>query len=273
MEIFDAIYGAKPWLLALALPPTPLLLVAAIGGWLAWHRRPTGVLLLATGLVLAWFSCTERAGEFLMTHLVNAPAPLAKADIERLARDREAGRRTAVLVLGGGLVRHLADYGKSQDPNQLSMERLRYGIWLARQIGAPLGISGGVARGGDPAAPAEAVTESEVARTEFGLSPHWVETLSRDTRENARFSVAMLRRDGIQRIVVVTHQMHIPRALRAFEVALESEPGAAIDIVAAGVDARRRDLAFGWRGWTTSVHGFRETRYAVHEWLAWVAGH
>jgi len=271
---FDAIYGIKPLLLTLALPPTPLLLVAALGGWLTWRRKLAGAILLAVGLVLAWLSCSERAGEFLSTHLVNPPPALSQLDIERLARDREAGRRTAVLVLGGGLVHHAVEYGRSQDPNELSLERLRYGVWLAKRIGAPLGISGGVARRGDAAAPAEAETESQVAQAEFGMTPRWVEIRSRDTRENASFSVSMLRRDGIQRIVVVTHQMHLPRTLRAFDVALVGERAAGtVEVIGAGVDARGRDVAFSRRDWTPSVHGFRKARYAVHEWLAWIAGH
>lgn len=274
MEVLDLIYGAKPFLLVLALPPTLALMIAALGGWLAWRHRAVGIALLGVGLALTWISCSDRAGEFLSAHLVKPPPPLTEPEIGRLASDRVSGRRTVVLVLGGGLIDHAAEYGKRLDPNPLSMERLRYGVWLARRIGAPMAISGGRSPWRDPAAPAESEVESRVAQAEFGLVPRWVETRSRDTRENARFSVELLRRDGIERIVVVTHQMHLPRALRAFAMAVRDNGGtAAIDIVAAGIDARDQDVAFTWWDWTPSVHGFRKVRYAVTEWLGWIAGH
>ena len=45
------------------------------------------------------------------------------------------------------------------------------------------------------------------------------ERCSLDTRDNARFAAALLRRRGLSRVVVVTCSWHLPRAERAFRVA------------------------------------------------------
>lgn len=45
------------------------------------------------------------------------------------------------------------------------------------------------------------------------------ERCSLDTRDNARFAAALLRRRGISHVALVTCSWHLPRAARAFEAA------------------------------------------------------
>lgn len=45
------------------------------------------------------------------------------------------------------------------------------------------------------------------------------ERCSLDTRDNARFAAALLRRRGLSRVVLVTCSWHLPRAERAFRAA------------------------------------------------------
>jgi len=52
---------------------------------------------------------------------------------------------------------------------------------------------------------------------EFGVPVRWVEGGSANTRQNARFSAEMLKRDGVTRVLLVTHAWHVPRAMRSFE--------------------------------------------------------
>jgi uncharacterized SAM-binding protein YcdF (DUF218 family) len=53
--------------------------------------------------------------------------------------------------------------------------------------------------------------------TQFGVPVTWVENQSTNTKENARFSAELLRAANVQRIVLVTHAIHMPRALRLFK--------------------------------------------------------
>ena len=52
---------------------------------------------------------------------------------------------------------------------------------------------------------------------EFGVPVRWVETRSRTTHENAVLSAAVLKRDGIDRVVLVTHVFDTRRAIAEFE--------------------------------------------------------
>ncbi len=58
-----------------------------------------------------------------------------------------------------------------------------------------------------------------VLEKEFRVPVKWTEGASRNTRENAYKSFAILNRDGIKRIALVTHAWHMPRAAREFEQA------------------------------------------------------
>jgi uncharacterized SAM-binding protein YcdF (DUF218 family) len=48
------------------------------------------------------------------------------------------------------------------------------------------------------------------------VAVRWAEDASRNTDENARNSAALLKRDGIDRIVLVAHAIDIPRATAEF---------------------------------------------------------
>ena len=52
---------------------------------------------------------------------------------------------------------------------------------------------------------------------EFQVPVKWVEEDSRNTRENAYKSFAVLKKNGVSRIALVTHAWHMPRASIEFE--------------------------------------------------------
>ena len=54
---------------------------------------------------------------------------------------------------------------------------------------------------------------------EFGIVARWRETESRNTHENAQFSAAILKRSGIDRVLLVSHGFDVPRARAEFEAA------------------------------------------------------
>ncbi|HMY77819.1 MAG TPA: YdcF family protein, partial [Thauera aminoaromatica] len=95
------------------------------------------------------------------------------------------------------------------------LERLRYAAALARETRLPVLVSGGAPAGDTP----EAYLMEALLRDEYGVPPRWVESASRDTRENARFSAVHLQAAGVKRILLVTHAMHMERARPEFEAA------------------------------------------------------
>jgi uncharacterized SAM-binding protein YcdF (DUF218 family) len=108
----------------------------------------------------------------------------------------------------------------------------------------------------------EAEAAARIAREEFGRPLRWIEAESRDTRENAARTVALLKPAGIDHIVLVTHELHMPRALRAFREAA----GPAMRIEGAPMSLSG-DNELSPLAWVPSNTGFVQMRYALREML------
>lgn len=249
---------------AVLLPPASPLLLAAFG-WLMHRRWPRlGPLIWVGGLLGMWLLCLPAVGLGLAAWLTTPPPPLTDAQVAALQR----APRTAVLVLGAGRRELAPEYG-TVDLKPYTAERLRYGAWLARRTGLPLGYSGGVAPGENPGA-TEAEAAALVAQRDFGLKLRWREDRSRDTDENARYSVAMLAADGITQIVLVTHDMHQRRALAAFARAMQRQ-GVQMRLVPAPMAVPPGGPLAAGDFWP-SVAGLQRSLFALHEWLGRLAG-
>jgi uncharacterized SAM-binding protein YcdF (DUF218 family) len=258
----------KPVLSSLLLPPVPWLVLVLIGARLLLRHRGWGWLLVLTACVGIWLSACSAVGEWLQATTLSVPAPLSAEQVAALRRDMAARKAVAVVVLGGGRESHAPEYGiASLSPP--SLERLRYGIWLGRQTGAPLMFSGGLGHASQPGA-AEAEVAAEIATREFGRSLRWVEGRSRDTRENAQYAASLLSEHKIEQLVLVTHGWHMPRTLRAFnEVAQRT--GASWTVVPAPMGLAQRIERPTLR-WVPSTEGFMLVRAVVREKLGWWLG-
>jgi uncharacterized SAM-binding protein YcdF (DUF218 family) len=254
--------GFKIVLLAAALPPAPMLLLAALGGWRLKRGRRGGGWMLGVALLALWFSATEAAAE-LVSRAIGQPAALTPAQVGALRGQHDG----AVLVLGGGVRRHVPEFGAGV-PNDITAERLAYGVWVARRTGWPLGFTGGVGWTATELREPEARIVARVAAQEYGLPLRWAEANSRDTRQNAVYTLPALAAAGVKQVVLVTHEAHMRRALRAFE------PEAArrgIRILPAPVGLRA-DALTSFADWCPSTEGFARMRYLAYETLAWWAG-
>lgn len=250
-------FGAlKPVLTALAMPPASLLLLAALGLWMARRKWRGGWGLTALSvLLLAVLSCHGTAVWLARQALPQFP-PLTLQTLQ-------TSKVQAIVVLGGGALPDAPEYGDTQ-PNAHTAARLRYGVWLARQSGLPVAFSGGHgwAAHGQQARP-EADVAARTALQDYGLRLRWIENRSRDTHENALMLAPLLQRDGVQRIALVTDASHMPRAVQAFE---------RTDLVVQAAPVsytlpQRRDLL----EWIPSASGMLASRQVLHEVLAlWV---
>ena len=254
----------KPLLAALVLPPVPFVLLILAGARLMFRRRLLAWLLVLLGSAGSWMACTQAVGLGLTRWLLQPPPALSLSAIGDLKR----APKTAIVVLGGGRWLLAPEYGVSTLKAR-SVERLRYGVWLARETGLPLAFSGGIGHG-SPAGPTEAEIAARVAEREFGHKLRWQESESRDTRENAIKTVALLRPQGIEHIVLVTHDYHMRRALKNFEAAAaQAQEPLRISPAPMGLSAGNRLDAIDW---LPSAEGFEKTRLALHEWLGRILG-
>lgn len=195
----------KKLLIALILPPTGPLLLAFVGLWLATKTsrrwRNTGLCLAGGSLLLLLLLALPATARWL-DDLLEKPAAVSPDELNTVQ---------AIVILGAGTYRDAPEYGGDSLAGS-TLERVRYGAWLARKTQLPILASGGAPFGGR----AEAEVIAEVLRDEFAVPARWTEAASRDTSENANFSAALLRRAGISRIALVSHQNHLVRAVPLF---------------------------------------------------------
>jgi uncharacterized SAM-binding protein YcdF (DUF218 family) len=190
----------KTLLRNLILPPSgPLLL--GLGGVALLRRRPfLARVLLLTGLVSLWILSVPVVADALYGLAESYPA---------LDLNQATGAQAIVILGGGGQLDRAPEYGgPAAEP--ILLERLAYGAYVARRTRLPILISG---------APTEALAMQETLRRNFDTPVRWVDNQSGDTFQNARNSARLLQRDGIGRILLVTHASHMRRAAREFTAA------------------------------------------------------
>lgn len=254
----------KPVLAALLLPPVPLLVLLLVGARLMLPRRGLGWFVVLTSVALLWLTACTGTALLLSQFALRPPLALSAERLRELRVEANAKQPIAVMVLGGGMEPFAPEYGVS-NLQPVSVERLRYGAWLARETGLPLGFSGGVGwaqRDGKP----EAQVAARIAANEFNRPLKWVEDNSRDTRENAAYTTAMLRPQGIKHVVLVTSGWHMPRALRAFR---EAAPDMRIEPAPMGLAQRTEQPTLRW---VPSSAGFLDVRNMLHELLGRLFG-
>ncbi len=164
--------------------------------------RDGGFLLAILSVVSLLLLNTPLVSRALVVPLEPYP-PITAAQLQQVQ---------AIVILGGGTYSAAPEYG-GDTVGLVTLERIRYGAHLARQTRLPLLVTGGAPHGGRP----EAELMAEALETEFGVKVRWVEGASRDTAENAALSVPLLRADEVKRIALLSHGMHLPRAIPLFE--------------------------------------------------------
>jgi uncharacterized SAM-binding protein YcdF (DUF218 family) len=191
---------------AFILPPGGLLVLAVLG-LLAWRTR-IGRLATFLAVLGLYLLATPFVAALLMR-------PLQSAPVKTPEEVRAAGAQAVVVALAGR-VRPAWEYGAAETLSPLSMQRLRYGAWLARRTGLPIVVTGGALE--DEATPLAALA-AHVLRTEFGLEPLVAEAASNTTWENGWFTARQLEPHGVRRVALVTHAFHSERARHSFEAA------------------------------------------------------
>lgn len=238
-------------LTVLLLPPVGFALAALAFTLFAWRGRRWAGLVATLLLALQVALATPFASLWLQLSLDRLVPPIEAEN---------AVRADAIVVLGADLVR--TDRGWAVGP--LTLERMAAAAALHRQTGLPLLVTGGPA--GHAGAPSLAVVMAETFDADFGLAVRWIEPRARDTRENARFAVAMLHGAGIGSAYLVTHAWHLPRSL----LAVRQAGGVAIPAAARRLPApegRVWDFVPRADRWAASWLALREwVALAVYAW-------
>lgn len=212
------------WLLS---PLVLVLALWALGAVLSWrgHRR----LGLAAGLFAVlglWVISTPLVANRL-AHSLERRFPAVLAD--------QAPQADAIVLLGGALSgarppeRPSFDLGSAAD-------RVWYAaaLFKAGKASAVL-LSGGNQRGADGMQAEAEAMRSMLLTLGVPESAIRLEALSRNTAENAQQSLGLIQAVGAKRVLLVTSALHMPRALRIFQAALQ---GSGVTVLPATTDVQ-----------------------------------
>lgn len=225
----------------LFLPPIFILLIILLSGLFVCQRQFfVGALVVICTSTLLFLSTPYAAGT-LSVALEQRISERPAADIPQPA---------AIIVLGGDIA-HGED-GPEVGP--LTLERLRTAAALHRSTGLPVLVTGGPLSGRVAIADLMAASLS----SDFSVPARWIERRARDTRENAVFSVAIMREANIGAAFIVSHAWHLPRSQAAF-----MREG--FSVVAAPV--RRGRMPSGIASdWVPRPDHLTRSWYALREW-------
>lgn len=238
---------------AVIFPPGGLI-SALLVAWLVSRWLPRTGLGIAIAACLSFVLLCLPSVSLLLSAPVERVAPAASSSYT------QAG---AIVVLGGGravVTNPSINGGQSDRVNLDTLGRVAEGARIARLSNLPLLMTGGHP-GGE--ARSEAALMEDSLNTNFHLKARWLEGESRNTRENAIYSAAILRQHRIDTIILVTTAFHMARAQRDFErqglkvipapIGFSSGPG-------------------GLLNWLPSTLGLAQSQRALHEMVGWLAG-
>jgi uncharacterized SAM-binding protein YcdF (DUF218 family) len=191
-------FALKALVRTLILPPSGPLLLAIAGALLLRRWRRLGWTLLIVGLAASWLIATPIVADSLSRLAERYPA----LDLSQPTQAQ------AIVILGGGGERENAPEYRGPAAENVLLERLSYGAFIAHRTGLPVLVSG---------APVEAFTMQTSLARDFGVKARWVDARSRDTYENAHFSARLLRASDVDRIILVTSSTHLWRAAHEFQ--------------------------------------------------------
>ncbi|MCG8317183.1 MAG: YdcF family protein [Pseudomonadales bacterium] len=191
---------------SLILPPAIQILLALVGIML-W-RFKKGMALLCFGVSLS--------------SLLLLSLPIVKEQIYQTLEiyppvDAEGWGplvnqpKTVVVILGGG--RSIAPEYGGETLSASGLLRVRYGTIVANKVNLPILVTGGSVY-------EEAISEAELmaqALAELGRENVMLERLSKTTWENAKFTADILKREGIDTVILVTQAWHMRRSVYCFE--------------------------------------------------------
>ena len=241
----------------LSLPPTSLLLLALV----AMVALRSGMLSPGAAEAVLWISIgglyfcgLSSVGFALLRTLEHYPAldptrdSSNSADASDLDASRDGGGPKAIVVLDAGR------YARGRGPEAVkpeTLDRLQHGVWQQRRTGLPILVTGDGA----------GALMDTVLRELFGSSARWIDATSRNTQENADHSAKILRAEGLDHVILVTHGWHMPRSVAAFERAgLRVTPA---PMGFAGPDRWELRLL----SLVPTATGWLATHMAFHEWV------
>jgi uncharacterized SAM-binding protein YcdF (DUF218 family) len=233
---------------ALVVPPLAAIPLTLAGAALGWRWRRAGLVLAGVGAALLLLLALPVVSGSLLASLEQG-LPLAPPPQDP---------PQAIVILAADVVHAAGPNGYGVGP--LTLERLAAGAALYRRVHLPILVSGGRPdTGGGPSIAARMTT---VLTQDFGVPVRWQENRSTNTWQNAAFSVAILTRQDIHSVYLVTHAWHMKRAMFCFR-----HFGLAVTAAPVWIDRMPTPVLADF---APSVTAWADSYYALHEWIGLV---
>lgn len=232
-------------------PPGGFILLSFLGLVLRRRYRRMGLACATSGLFLLYVASLPATANFLMSWWEPARA-LSEQNLLPGENPPEA-----IVILGAGRRYDTPEF-TGDTPNAYALERIRYGVWLARRTLLPILVTGGL--GTENVLPVAELMR-QVIEFEYALPVQWVEVQSRNTHENAEYSAKILQAVGVESIYLVTHASHMKRSVQSFE-----KFGLKVVPAPTGFyGSSQRDLTL--RHFLPSAKSLNRTALVFHEWI------
>lgn len=242
METWSYEWALRNLLAQLLMPPGIWLGLILLALFLLKKRELLQKALIVLSVLMIWLTSTNYFAVQLTNtvgSIITWPAPLDLKDLENKHSANQStkqsieqstkkndetnssnpGSEQSIVILGGGRRGGAIEYPQyqNQDIGVGAIERVRYGVTLAKTTHLPMLLTGGAPDATSTNELTESVLTQKILQNEFQIQARWIESQSTTTQENAALSAKLLKQEGITHIYLVTHFWHIPRAQAVFE--------------------------------------------------------
>ncbi len=232
---------------AIILPPTINFLLVISGLLLFKKYKKYSQLLIYIGVLSLVLFFYPPFSQLLIKSLERYP-PLEPPVL--------VNNEQAIVVLSAGSYTYAREFGKATD-GAAALERNHYAAFLHKQTGLPILVSGGHVGSSEIS---EASVMADTLTNSFNVFVTWQETKSKNTAENASYSVAILNENGIKEVFLVTHAWHMLRAVMMFEKS-------GIKVTAAPTVFTSNMTNSSWRYYFPDASALLNVRIALHEYI------
>ena len=252
MDLVELLKAIKPLLKLMLELPVPFLLLGLFG--IFFYKRWIGKLSIISSLALLYASSIPATVQWLGKKFETIP-PLTNDQISEF-------KPQAILLLTGGNTGSNPELNAAARVNAATMQRASYAARLHRETGLPVIVTGGVVYQGQTH---EARSAARWLKDVVGIQPIAIEDRATNTLENLQFSKPIIEHLGYQRVVVVTHAYHMPRALQSAEIAGVNAIGAPFGYLARYPFPQ--DNLPTWKAFVPESVHISSTDALLHEWI------
>lgn len=239
------LFAARKILIAFLIPPGCFILVLLVAAALFAIRRRAFAMLFSLLLAATLWLVSVKPVSLRLLGSLEEDFPIPSEV-----------RGDVIVLLGGGVNWGAEDLTGIGIPGSDSLIRTVTAVRLQKRLQVPVIVSGG---SGYPPLPPEAPIIGRFL-TDLGVPREQVllEQQSRDTDENARFTVELLRRHGFRKPVLITSAYHLRRAVAMFDrVGVKVTPFPAY--------TNRPVRSSVWSDWLPSATSMNRTATALRE--------